>query len=147
MNKYFKTHYVNSTNGRVDINLTDSGIVLSQQTERGDGGIISLTSDEMEKVAKALFAIKKDTFPNSAQSPTISVPSSTNTPSFSNTYTPTSYMGKMKEKYAKAYIPWTTEEENMLKRYHAQGLEVSEIAKILDRNDGAIISRMKRIGL
>lgn len=147
MTKYFKSHYVNSTNGRVDINLSDAGVIITQQTEGGVAGAISITGEEMEKLAKALFAIKKEAFPVSPQSPAISVPSSTNTPNFSNTSTPTTYMKKMKETYAKAYVPWTTEDENLLKTYCVQGLDVSEIAKLLDRNDGAIISRMKRLGL
>lgn len=147
MTKHYNSHYVNSTNGRVDINLSDSGVMITQQTEGGVAGAISITSEEMEKLAKALFAIKKEAFPVSPQSPAISVPSSTNTPNFSNTSTPTTYMEKKKETYAKAYFPWTTEDENLLKKYCVQGLDVSEIAKLLDRNDGAIISRMKRLGL
>ena len=147
MTKFYTSHYVNSTNGRVDIKLSDSGVIITQQTEGGVAGAISITGEEMEKLAKALFAMKKEAFPVSPQSPAISVPSSTNTPNFSNTSTPTTYMEKMKETYAKAYVPWTTEDENLLKKYCGQGLDVSEIAKLLDRNDGAIISRMRRLGL
>ena len=147
MTKYFKSHYVNSTNGRVYINLSDSGVIITQQTEGGVAGAISITGEEMEKLAKALFAIKKEAFPVSPQSPAISVPSSTNTPNFSNTSTPATYMGKMKEKYEKAYVPWKTEDENLLKKYYSQGLTVLEIAKLLGRNEGAIISRMKKMGI
>lgn len=147
MNKKFKSHYVNSTNGRVDINLSDSGAVIMQQTEGGVAGAISLTSEEMEKLAKALFAIKKEAFPISPQSPAISIPSSTNTPNFSNGSMPATYMGKMKEKYEKAYVPWTTEDKNLLNKYYSQGLTVPEIAKLLGRNEGAIISRMKKMGI
>lgn len=147
MTKYYKSHYVNSTNGRVDINLSDSGVIITQQTEGGVAGAISLTSEEMEKLAKALFAIKKEAFPVSPQSPAISVPSSMNIPNLSSTSTPLTYMEKMKEKYAMAYVPWTTDDENLLKKYYSLGLDVSEIAKLLERNDGAIISRMKRLGL
>lgn len=147
MTKYYKSHYVNSTNGRVDINLSDSGVIITQQTEGRVAGAIGITSEEMEKLAKALLAIKKEAFPVSPQSPAISVPSSTNTPNYSNTSTPTTYMEMMKEKYAMAYVPWTTKDENLLKKYCVQGLGVSEIAKLLGRNDGAIISRMKKLGL
>ena len=87
MTKYYKSHYVNSTNGRVDINLSDSGVIITQQTEGRVAGAISITSEEMEKLAKVLFAIKKEAFPVSPQSPAISVPSSTNTPNYSNTST------------------------------------------------------------
>lgn len=147
MKKHFKFHYVNSTNGRVDINLSDAGVIITQQTEGGVAGAISITGEEMEKLAKALFAIKKEAFPVSPQSPAISVPSSTNTPNYSNTSTPATYIGKMKEKYENAYVPWTTEDENLLNKYYSQGLTVLEIAKLLGRNEGAIISRMKKLGI
>lgn len=103
MTKYSKSHYVNSTNGRVDINLSDSGVIITQQTEGRVAGAISITSEEVEKLAKALFAIRKEAFPVSPQSPAISVSSSTNTPNYSNTSTSITYMEKMKEKYAMAY--------------------------------------------
>ena len=35
----------------------------------------------------------------------------------------------------------------MLKKYQAQGLTVADISKLLERNEGAIVSRKKKLGL
>lgn len=35
----------------------------------------------------------------------------------------------------------------MLNKYQAQGLTVADISKLLERNEGAIISRKKKLGL
>ena len=97
----------------------------------------------MEKLARALFAIKKDLSSDSLQSqtPPPSLPSFTNPPII------TSYMDKMKAKHDKAYAPWTKEEEEKLKKYHAKGITVRDISKLLGRNEGAINSRKKKLGL
>ena len=58
-----------------------------------------------------------------------------------------SHMDELKVKYKKAYSPWTKEEDEMLKKYHAQGLTVADISKLLERNEGAIVSRKKKLGL
>lgn len=143
MTKNYKDHYVNSINGKVHIDIGDHGVVLKQEVEGVATGFISLTHEEMEKLARALFAIKKDLSPELLQSQT----PPPILPSFTNPPMPTNHMDKMKAKYEKAYAPWTKDEEKMLKEYYAHGLAVSEIAKLLGRNDGAIISRMNRLGL
>lgn len=144
MAKNYKEHYVNSIIGRVHIDIGDHGVVLKQEINGVTAGFISLTHEEMEKLARALFAIKKDlslSFPQSQALPPI-------LPSFANAPMPTrSHMNEMKAKYEKAYVPWTAEEEEKLKKYHAQGLTVADISKLLRRNKGAINSRKKKLGL
>lgn len=58
-----------------------------------------------------------------------------------------SYMEKQKQLYANAYAPWTDEEESTLRFLYRQGKSVKELAAILQRNDGSIRSRLKKMGI
>lgn len=58
-----------------------------------------------------------------------------------------SYMEKQKQEFAHAYAPWTDDEEQALISLHRIGKTVSEIGAILQRNNGAIRSRLKKLGL
>lgn len=58
-----------------------------------------------------------------------------------------SYMDKQKQMYAKAYAPWTEEDDNRLKQLYVEGRSVAELMKIFERNRGAIRSRLKKVGL
>jgi len=58
-----------------------------------------------------------------------------------------SYMDKQKQTYAKAYAPWTEEDDNRLKQLYAEGRSVAELMEIFERNRGAIRSRLKKVGL
>ncbi len=49
--------------------------------------------------------------------------------------------------HSRAYLRWTAEEDDYLLRQHCQGDSVEEIAKLLDRNHGAILSRLEKLGL
>ena len=69
MAKKYKKHYVNSVIGRVHIDIGDHGVVLKQEIGNVTTGSISLTHDEMEKLARALFAIKKDLPSGSCSNP------------------------------------------------------------------------------
>lgn len=143
MAKNYKKHYVNSVIGRVHIDIGDYGVVLKQEIDGVTTGFISLTHEEMEKLARALFPMKKDLPSGSPQSQALPpiLPSFTNPPLVTN------HMDEMKAKYEKAYAPWTTEEEEKLKKYHDQGLTTRDISKLLGRNEGAIVSRKKKLGL
>ena len=143
MAKNYKKHYVNSVIGRVHIDIGDHGVVLKQEIGGVVTGTISLTHEEMEKLARALFAIKKDLPSDSIQSQALPPI----LPSFTNTPFATSHMDELKAKYKKAYNPWTKEEEEKLKKYHVQGLTTRDISKLLGRNEGAISSRKKKLGL
>lgn len=141
MAKKYKEHYVNSVIGRVHIDIGDHGVVLKQEVGGMVTGTISLTHEEMEKLARALFAIRKDLPSDSLQSQALPPI----LPSFTNSPMATSHMDELK--YKKAYSPWTKEEDEMLKKYQAQGLTVADISKLLERNEGAIVSRKKKLGL
>lgn len=60
---------------------------------------------------------------------------------------PISHMEQQKQLHAKAYAPWTEEEDDTLKQYYSEGLSVSEIASKMERNNGAIYSRIKKLEL
>lgn len=143
MTKNYKDHYVNSIIGRVHIDISDHGVVLKQEVRGVVTGLINLTHEEMEKLARALFAIKKKLSSDSQQSQALPpvLPSFTKPPMTAN------HMDEMKAKYEKAYNPWTADEEEMLKKYYFKGLKDLEISKLLGRNEGAINSRKKKLGL
>lgn len=58
-----------------------------------------------------------------------------------------SYIEKQKQLHANAYARWDDEEDKELKGYYRQGLSISEIASLMNRNIGGIKSRMKKLGL
>jgi hypothetical protein len=49
--------------------------------------------------------------------------------------------------HAKAYAPWTKDEDGDLKRRHEAGERVDAIATAFGRKPGAIRSRLKKLGL
>lgn len=58
-----------------------------------------------------------------------------------------SYMDKQKRLHANAYAPWSNEEESTLSFLYRQGRTVKELAIILQRNEGSIRSRLRKLGL
>lgn len=58
-----------------------------------------------------------------------------------------SYMDQQKQLHAKAYAPWTEEDDKILASHCNQGLSVEDIAKRMDRNEGGIMSRIKKLGI
>ena len=60
---------------------------------------------------------------------------------------PLSYMEQQKQLFAKAYAPWSSEEEQQLKSLVDSGMSIDEISEVMGRNRGAISSRMKKIGM
>ena len=53
----------------------------------------------------------------------------------------------IKQQYQKAYEKWTIEEEQVLVNKFEHGLSIKEIAAILERQPGAINSRLRKLGL
>ena len=51
------------------------------------------------------------------------------------------------QQYQKAYEKWTREEEKVLVSKFEHGLSIKEIAAILERQPGAINSRLRKLGL
>ena len=58
-----------------------------------------------------------------------------------------SYMDKQTRLHANAYAPWSNEEESTLSFLYRQGKTVKELAIILQRNEGSIRSRLRKLGL
>jgi len=56
-------------------------------------------------------------------------------------------MTKIKEASPNAYKPWTKEEEQQLTTLYNEGKKTKEIATTLQRQQGGIRSRLKKIGL
>ena len=54
---------------------------------------------------------------------------------------------KIREKHANAYMPWTSEDDEKLEGLYCEGKTSKELAEQLQRNDGAISSRIKKLGL
>ena len=54
---------------------------------------------------------------------------------------------KIKKESPNAYNPWTKEEEQQLANLYNQGKQIKEIATTLQRQQGGIKSRLKKIGL
>jgi len=49
--------------------------------------------------------------------------------------------------HPKAYSKWTNDEDDLLARLHSEGKSITEIAERLQRQQGAIRSRLQKIGL
>jgi hypothetical protein len=58
-----------------------------------------------------------------------------------------SALDAMRATHAKAYAPWTRDEDGDLRRRHQAGEEVETIATAFGRKPGAIRSRLKKLGL
>lgn len=58
-----------------------------------------------------------------------------------------SYMEKQKQLFNNAYAQWSAEEEQALVGLYRIGKTVSEISAILQRNEGSIKSRLKKLGV
>ncbi|MCQ2202237.1 MAG: UvrD-helicase domain-containing protein [Bacteroidales bacterium] len=58
-----------------------------------------------------------------------------------------SHMEQQKQLYKKAYASWSEEDDNRLKSLFLEGKSKAELSEIFERNDGAIRSRLKKLGL
>lgn len=58
-----------------------------------------------------------------------------------------SYMLQQKLEYKNAYAKWTSTEEQQVKDCIAAGMSVEKIAQLMERNIGAISSRIQKMGL
>lgn len=53
---------------------------------------------------------------------------------------------KIRQKYPKAYIKWTKDEDNALRNEYIRSKTIDELANIFQRKSGAIRSRIKKLG-
>lgn len=58
-----------------------------------------------------------------------------------------SYMDRQKQLYEKAYAPWTNEDDEKLLRLYQAGVTIADLSAVFKRNNGAIRSRLRKIGL
>ncbi|WP_158857390.1 DUF3276 family protein [Lunatibacter salilacus] len=58
-----------------------------------------------------------------------------------------SKMAQTKERFTNAYKPWTNQEDLKLTELFCQGRNSKEISEILQRNEGAINSRIEKLDL
>ena len=56
-----------------------------------------------------------------------------------------SYMEQQKLLFSNAYAKWTPEEDSEILKLLGRGLSIKELAKIFERNEGAIRSRIKKL--
>ena len=54
---------------------------------------------------------------------------------------------QIRQTYPAAYAPWTTEDEHKLKLMYFEEKPVAEIAEVLGRGEGAILSRLSKLGI
>ena len=147
----FKQNYMKGLHGKVFFDEVDSDTILLRQ-EDGNGatkGVIHLSVADMGKLAKGLFARKKEMIAKSlTMTNTFSVqPAKPTKPTEKAIATSNTYMQQQKESHPNAYVQWTKEEEDKLRKMVLAGKKVTQIAEALKRNEGAIISRMKKLGL
>lgn len=68
-------------------------------------------------------------------------------PENESTNVPMSYMERQKQMHANAYSPWTEDDDNRLRQYVKEGLSIDKIASMMERNNGSIKSRIKKLEL
>jgi|SaaInlStandDraft_1057018.scaffolds.fasta_scaffold26831_3 hypothetical protein len=56
-------------------------------------------------------------------------------------------VNQIRKKHKQAYAKWTAEDDERLKKLHEEGRKVSDLAEDFGRKDGAIRSRLKKIGV
>ena len=136
----YKDSHINAHLGRVNIYTQTNGVIITQKLN-GQENLICLSAEDMGKLGRALLAKQRESFPDSLPPKKAAPPkrpvSSSGTAGTSN----------LASVYARADAPWTTEEENTLREYCKQGKTVAEISALMSRNEGAIQSRKKKIGL
>jgi DNA-directed RNA polymerase specialized sigma24 family protein len=53
----------------------------------------------------------------------------------------------VRQEFPNAYAKWATADDELLKKKYGQGVKISELAKLLNRKEGAIKSRLTKLGL
>ena len=57
------------------------------------------------------------------------------------------YLKKMKEKYGNnSHERWSKEEEDLVSSLYKKGVPISKISKQVQRSDGGVIARLKKLG-
>ena len=64
-----------------------------------------------------------------------------------NAYRPKTQNEKIRQKYPRAYVKWSQEEDENLKKEYASRQQIDELAQRFQRQPGAIRSRLQKLGL
>ncbi len=64
-----------------------------------------------------------------------------------NGYRPKTQNEKIRQKYPRAYVKWSQDEEENLKKEYASGQQIDELAQRFQRQPSAIRSRLQKLGL
>ena len=64
-----------------------------------------------------------------------------------NTYRPKTQNEKIRQKYPRAYVKWSQDEDENLKKEYASCQQIGELAQRFQRQPGAIRSRLQKLGL
>jgi hypothetical protein len=137
-----KSSYVNGTYGKIHLNVLTDGVVLVQDRADGTKSSIALSIADIDKLARALFVKKKDFSP--FPPPKSAVPVA---PKPIKTKQATSYMAQQKAQHQQAYAKWSPDEEARLQDEFANGKTIPEMAALHGRGEGAIKSRLVKLGL
>ena len=137
-----KSSYVNGTYGKIHLNVLTDGVVIVQNRDDGTNGSIALAIDDIDKLARALFSMKKEFSP--FPPPKSAVPVA---PAPIKTKQPSSYMAQQKAQYQQAYAKWSPDEEARLQDEFANGMTIPEMAALHGRGEGAIRTRLVKLGL
>lgn len=143
-----ESYIVRTKQGNIIINQINYDEAVIWHDKSCPNGL-KLNGEDMEKLAKALFKMSRGlTNNNSATIPQqpVNIPMNIQNPSTPPPATP-NRMEMTKNMHPRAYAPWTQEEENQMVQLFQQGISINEIANTLYRNEGAITSRLKKIGL
>ena len=55
-------------------------------------------------------------------------------------------VANIRTEHTNAYRAWSKEEDDTLEKLKIEGKSVSELAKIFERKEGSIVSRLKKLG-
>ncbi|WP_445245239.1 hypothetical protein [Microcoleus sp. OTE_8_concoct_300] len=64
-----------------------------------------------------------------------------------NAYRPKTQNEKIRQKYPRAYVKWSQDEDENLKKEYASGQQIGELAQRFQRQPNAIRSRLQKLGL
>jgi len=53
----------------------------------------------------------------------------------------------VRKEFPNAYAKWTASDDELLRQKHAEGVKIPEVAKLLNRKEGGIKSRLTKLGL
>jgi hypothetical protein len=53
----------------------------------------------------------------------------------------------IRQKHPKAYEPWSTREDERLRSHYQEGFDVPELARVFQRGESAIRSRLEKLGI